>query len=501
MALSGSAYTAFARHRLVIEWSATQSIANNQSTVTARVYLQSMDQYGQIIASATNSGSVTVNGETKTFTANSALSANQKKLLTTQTFIVQHDADGSKSFNFSATYNVNVTFNGVYYGNQTASGSGTLNDIPRASTITTFNNFTIGNNIPWAVDRKHSAYVHRVELLVGSTVIASSDSSSDSGTLGITQAMKTQMLNLAPKATTLTATLRVRTYTNSNYTSQVGATQTKNATGTVGSDIVPDFTTITHSEYVANVSSLVGAYVRTKSRLNLAITGAVAGSGSTIKSYRITTSGYTINAVSGTTGVINNSGTVQISATVTDNRDRTVTKSINVSVLNYSPPKVESVSFIRSESNGNADPLGNFVKVSIKGSVSSLVVGGVEKNKLNYQIKSKRSTETSFVVKTSVNHTGISYNGSTVLSGYPVDYSYNFIGQIGDIFESSLSAGLVPVGVVLQHWAVDSTSFGMLLPAQNYNVYVGQKGLKSHGRIIDKNDNEIFGLGGTIVEY
>lgn len=166
MALSGSAYTSFHRQRLVIEWSATQSVANNSSTVTAKVYLQGMDAYSAINAPATNSGSVTVNGTTRSFTANSDLRAYQKKLLTTQTFTVGHNNDGSKSFSFSTTYNVNATLSGTFYGNRTASGTGTLNNIPRHSSLNAIPTFTIPNNSTFSITRQSSSFTHNLSFWV-----------------------------------------------------------------------------------------------------------------------------------------------------------------------------------------------------------------------------------------------------------------------------------------------------------------------------------------------
>lgn len=206
MALSGSAYTSFHRHRLVIEWSATQSIANNNSTVTAKVYLQGMDAYSAINAPATNSGSVTVNGTTRSFTANSNLSAYQKKLLTTQTFTVGHNNDGSKSFSFSTTYNVNATLSGTFHGNKTASGTGVLNNIPRHSSLNAIPTFTIPNNSTFSITRQSSSFTHNLTFWVAKNnnptldnddhwqYIKSLDNVSTSGSFSFTPAEFSTML-------------------------------------------------------------------------------------------------------------------------------------------------------------------------------------------------------------------------------------------------------------------------------------------------------------------
>ena len=117
MATSGEKYTAFARHRLNCRWSINrQDIAGNYTIVTGFLYLQSMDGYGAISASAVGQAQVTINGQKQTENATSQLSAHQNKLLLAKDYRVGHNNDGSKTTTVSGSYFVNVTFAGVYYG-------------------------------------------------------------------------------------------------------------------------------------------------------------------------------------------------------------------------------------------------------------------------------------------------------------------------------------------------------------------------------------------------
>ena len=169
MASSGSTYVSFARHRLVFEWNiASQSIPNNNSIITGKLFLQSMDVYGTMYAPVQNAGSMTINGERRTWTNSSDLGANQKKLLFAGNWTIPHNADGTKSFSFSATYNINVTFNGVFYGNITVSGDGTLNTIPRTSSIS-INPSTInfGDKINIHIDRASGDFTHTLTFKFG----------------------------------------------------------------------------------------------------------------------------------------------------------------------------------------------------------------------------------------------------------------------------------------------------------------------------------------------
>lgn len=137
MAVSGTITKAIRTgYQMRIVWSTTQSIANNTSSVTAKVQLVSTGSSYTINSSAAKNGTLTVNGTKYSFTFSAALSGNQTKTLYTKTVTVAHNADGSKTCAFASTIGINVTLGGTYYGDVTASGNGVLDTIPRATTPT-----------------------------------------------------------------------------------------------------------------------------------------------------------------------------------------------------------------------------------------------------------------------------------------------------------------------------------------------------------------------------
>lgn len=167
MALSGSTYTAFARHRLVLEWRATQNVAGNYSDVSIWLYLQSMDSYGTLYASAVGQAQVTANGVKQTENATSQLNAYQKKLLLAKVWRVNHNSDGSKSFSISASYFVNVTYSGVYYGTiSIPSFSVSLNKIPRKSSLNPVPDLNIPNKLGVSITRQSSSFTHNLTVWV-----------------------------------------------------------------------------------------------------------------------------------------------------------------------------------------------------------------------------------------------------------------------------------------------------------------------------------------------
>jgi hypothetical protein len=170
MALSGSFGNTFRTgYRIQVDWSATQNIEGNYSTVTANFYLISLGSSYTISSSATKYGSQTINGSSNSFsTAGAGLSGNQKKLLNTYTVNVSHNADGTKTFDMSAWYDINVTLGGTYYGRVScSSGTITLDTIPRASSLTSSCNWTAGTqDLAVSISRASGSFTHTVEVRV-----------------------------------------------------------------------------------------------------------------------------------------------------------------------------------------------------------------------------------------------------------------------------------------------------------------------------------------------
>lgn len=171
MALNGTKYTAFARHRLVLEWRANQNIAGNYSTISVWLYLQSMDKWGRLDAPAIGDAKVTVEGTTQTEKASSMLNAFQKKLLLAKEWRVNHNNDGSKRITIGGSYFVNVTFtdNGVptYYGTITIPNfSVDLNRIPRRSSLNPVPTLNLPGNLPITINRQSSTFKHNLTAWV-----------------------------------------------------------------------------------------------------------------------------------------------------------------------------------------------------------------------------------------------------------------------------------------------------------------------------------------------
>ena len=133
MALSGTLYGVCdnTNYELSCTWSATQSIVNNTSTITAKVYLKAPSGW----STDSSYWSCVINGETVT-TNKDVVVGSTKVLLGQRSWTVSHNNNGSLSTTISFSYSNGLTSAGTY---TTKSGSGsatvTLDTIPRVSSF------------------------------------------------------------------------------------------------------------------------------------------------------------------------------------------------------------------------------------------------------------------------------------------------------------------------------------------------------------------------------
>lgn len=365
-------------YQLKIAWSVgSQSVANNTSSVTVKVQLVSTGASYTINSSASKSGSVTINGTKYTFSFTASLSGNQTKTLYTKTVTVAHNANGTKTCNFSATCGINVTLSGTYYGNVTASGSGTFNTIARASTISSVTSSVSVNGtnaVTVNITRAASSFTHTVVFSFGSY----SKTTTGVGT-STSYAIPTSWLNAIPSATSGTAKVTVTTYSGST---KIGSAVSKNFTLTVPASVVPTISAVTISEATSGIATQFGGFVQNKSKLAVKITAAGALS-STIKTYKTSIQGASFTGASITSGFLTKSGTSTVTVTVTDSRGRTASTTRSITVAAYTAPKINTFTAIRANGLGAADDSGTMALARIKFSISAVN----DKNSKSYEVE------------------------------------------------------------------------------------------------------------------
>lgn len=169
MSLNGAFYTSVAGgdFRLQLEWTATQNIDANTSTITAKLYWMSMNSYATLSASSQNTASISIGAQTTTDTATAGLNGNQKKLIHTASRTITHNADGTASIVFNGFFDVNVTYGGTPINRvNLPERTYDLDTIPRASSLTSSKSWVAGDSVPISIDRASADFNHTLLIRV-----------------------------------------------------------------------------------------------------------------------------------------------------------------------------------------------------------------------------------------------------------------------------------------------------------------------------------------------
>ena len=460
MATSGTIQQAIRTgYRLQIAWSVgSQSVANNTSSVTAKVQLVSTGSSYTINSSATKNGTLTINGTKYSFTFSAALSGNQTKTLYTKTVTVAHASDGTKTCSFSATCGINVTLSGTYYGNVTASGSGTFDTIARASSISSVTSSVSvngTNEVTVAISRKSSSFTHTVVFSFGSY----SKTTTGVGT-STSYAIPTSWLNAIPSATSGTAKVTVTTYSGST---KIGSAVAKNFSVTVPASVVPTISGVTIAETVAGLNAQFGGFVQSKSKAKVTITAAGA-LGSTIKAYKTVLDGKTYTGSAPTTGTLGTAGSRTATITVTDSRGRTASTTRTISVLAYAAPKINTFTAVRANGLGAADDNGTMALARIRFSVSAVN----NKNSKSYLVEYRQKGADDWTQA----ETGsvYAYDSNMLLNlNLDTDASYDLRLSVSDFFSTTVALAEIATAFTLMDFNASGKglAFGKVSEVEN----------------------------------
>ena len=466
MALSGTYTQIFTNNsafRLRIEWSATQDISGNYSTVWADLYIDSLQSWASVSDATSSACAITINGSTKTFYNTSTLSGYGSKKLGSHGVVVYHNADGTKQFTISASHNFDITWNGSYVGTVNVSGSAWLNTIPRATTPTLSNfNPIMGDTITISLPRASDAFTHYVfhDFLVGSWTQINQVAV---GTSLQWKVPLEEYANRIPNAESGGGRIQVDTYNGGTY---IGSKIT-NFTAHLPAAAMPSITSTSIAEAVSGLHAKFGAYVQSKSKLALTMAGAGIYK-STIASYKITANGTNYNVNSATTSELNASGTQDVTFSLTDSRGRTVSVTTQINVVAYFSPRLTVLTASRCLADGTPDDEGEFAKVTLAAEIAP--VGNL--NDKAYKV-SKKTVTSEIWTETDISG-DYTLSTVTILSDISGDNSWDIKFTVQDYFNS---------GDTVSKTMRLSTAFSLI------DYFNGGKGL-AFGKVAEKDGFE-----------
>lgn len=501
MALSGTISKTLRGREYRISWSATQSISGNYSTVTCKHYLINDSTFSLYINSRSNTCSV--GGVSDDFTSAAISTGGGSTIhLGTTTHKVNHNADGSKSVTITGTFNIQATLSGTYYSSITASGTVTLNKIPRAATISSAPNFTDEDNPVLKYSNPAGTVVDDLQACIastdGSTVYIDYRAISETGTsytFNFTDDERETLQSLCENAKSMKVKFYIRTKLGSStlYSSVEKTLTIANAAPTLSPTV---------KDTNATTKALTGDEAKfIKGHSNAAFTvGASAKKLATIKSQGVTCGDKSSSSASGTLSAVE-SGTFTFS--VTDSRGYTTTKKLTKTLIDY----VELTCSLKA-SNPTAD---GDMAMRISGSYFNGSFGATA-NTLTAQYRQSTDGGSTWGAWTDAAATksGNSYSVDVELTGLDYQQAYTFQARAIDKLATVNSAERTVRAYPVFDWGEDDFNFNVPVTMQDRLDVAGHicvpnnhsyRALNPDGAerllaFIDGNGNYQFGYGG-----
>ena len=335
MATSGSKSIKVTNYdNLKFSWERTSySLEDNTSTISWKMELVA-STYGKIISSASKDWSVTVDGKKYSGSNSVAINNNSTITLASGSKVINHNADGSKTFSYSFSQEFNITFSGTHIGAKSGSGSGELTTIPRAATLKSAPNFNDEANPTISYTNPLGNAATALEACItdseGKAIYCEYRSISKTGTsytFELTDAERKTLRKAITKGNTLAVRFYIRTTIGdsryfSSSTKTLSLINYKPTLAPVIKDVGTASTNLTNDE---------NTIIKHFNYISIT-TGAAARKEATVKSVKVTCGSKSITTA---TGVMENVDSADFNITVTDSRGNTTTQIVKKTALDY----------------------------------------------------------------------------------------------------------------------------------------------------------------------
>lgn len=475
---------------------ATADYTLNNSDVTCRIYVHKGNDSTLLTVptSGTWSYSMSINGKAFSGTVSKDVLLDWVLLATVSVSDIAHNDDGTKSIAISGSV---TAPSGTTLAGHKASGSGTftLDTVPRASTITSTSNVTLGNacNVKWTP--ASASFRYKLKFTIGNWSYTTEAIHPNRKT-AYTYTGYTIPLEAAKQITnskTGTMTVTLYTYSDAAATKQVGSADAETFTVTVpDNSSTKPVVSMTLTPVGSLPSAFAGLFIQGKTRVKAALSAAgqyVA----TIKSYSMKVDGISHGSGDGyTSDYLSDYGNKTVYGYATDSREITGSKSQNITVIAYSKPKITVSVCGRCDASGNLTDSGTYLKIKATRSYSTVISGGVQKNFCLIRYRYKAASAASYSAWTTIlardTLTTNQVETGALLGGVlAVNTSYmvqvQAIDDIGEYAETTIS---VQTDKVHTHRAKNAMGLGKYAEGEN---------VLDLGWDIKMNGNMVSGLG------
>lgn len=413
----------------------SQGIVDGEPQSTINVVLQAQRTNSSTTNKQSAATTMTIDGATSTKSLNfnvASYSIGSQYWYTIWTIssvtITHNSTTGEKSI--SLAFDINLSGTSATRGYHTWTGLA-LPTIPMGSTLSlNATSYTISSSNPTAtatISKYNTNYYHKLIWYLGTTQIAyqnvtKSSTNPQNKTYTLTAAA---WLPSMPNVTSASGSCVLRTYSDQNYSNQVGVDSV--VSFTVVCTKTPTVTiSVSPSGGISN--QWIGGFVRAV--MNATATPAETG-GSTIAKYEYLINGSVAktNTVSGatsdswTSGILN-AGSYIFGVSITDSRGLTATATTPappdpnaITVESYANPSITNISIFRSNGSGQRLDTGTSIYIKAKATAT-----GTGNSITTFKAFTKLSTASSWEDKGTIDKTG---TNASEFSGYANTNSYN----------------------------------------------------------------------------
>ncbi|HEL9640917.1 TPA: hypothetical protein U0K05_001230 [Streptococcus suis] len=456
-----------------------QNIAANTTVVNWRITVSRTGAYLTRNEQGDSTLSLDINGG-RVHTSNPRWrTSGEEFLMASGSTTVGHNADGTKSFPFSASFNPNNGLHGVI----TVSGNIGLATIPRSSSVSVSSG-VIGNALTININRQSSSFKHTVRYAWGSKqgTIASNVDTSTTWTIPL------DFANDIPNATSGTGTIFVDTYSGSTKT----GTQQVAFTANIPASMKPTFSGVTLTDTNGAARSLLSGnnFLQIISNIQVNFNGASGSYSSTITGYKaeIVNRNLVTNSNGGTLGIMNFSGSATIRASVVDSRGRwSDTKDVTINIIEYFAP-ILSFTALRTRETPS------IIQIVRNAKIAPITLSGSQKNIMTLSFKVAPLGSTSYTADNGsasgslTTQNTLTNSAANMAGNYPANKSFTIIGTLSDKFTSvEFSATVATESVVMSYDKEGRVGIGKIVengPAGSLdvagNIYAGGKQIQQY---------------------
>ena len=387
-------------------------------------------------------------------TVSYTLPQNSTKTIVDTTLTVPHEPNGSGTIKVRTWMDTDISAGII----QKDSGTITLTTIPRKSTLSVSNG-ELGKAQTLKATRKSDSFTHTLTWTCGAH---KGTIDTKSSAVSWTFTPSKELSKEAPYGSKVSCSFKLTTYNGSNA---VGS-DSKDVWYTIPSTIKPacSLDLSDHKHY----KEKYGGYIQGESMLDVTITATEAYD-SPISQYSASVNGTTYSSSTFTTGVLKTDGEqVPISATVKDGRGRSGSTSSTFKVLPYKRPRITNLKVHRCNSDGTANDLGAYCKVSFRCIITSLS----NKNTKSCALKYRQSGATDWTEAPAIQLPSYDSNCNPPVIAMSEEHSYEVMVTATDAFGSTNASTSVSTGYCLYHIPASGKgiTFGGIAEGDGFNV-------------------------------